>query len=72
MKLFKFAAIALIAAASFGKAEAQVIVKARIGGGHVQQRPVRRVYRRPYHRPYHRRAVIVRERGHHRAVRHRY
>ena len=69
MKIFKLAAIALIAAAaSFGKADAQVIVKARIGGGHVVQRPVRRAY----HRPYHRRAVIVRHPVHHRVVRHRY
>lgn len=55
MKILKIAAIALIVAATgfSTKADAQVIVKARIGSGHVYHRqPVRRVYHRPYHRHY--------------------
>ena len=67
MKIFKIAVIALIAAASFStSADAQVIVKARIGSGHVvERRPVRRTVVR--HRPY-RRRVIVRHPVRHRRV----
>ncbi|WP_158799548.1 hypothetical protein [Pedobacter sp. L105] len=62
MKIFKFAvvAVALIAATTFSPAaNAQVIVKARIGGHGPVRRPIHRRYyhhRRPYyhHRPYHR------------------
>gem|GEM_PF-3306514 len=61
MKILKVAVIALIAVASYSTAaNAQVIVKARIGGN--DHRPVRR-YHRPYHRPYHR---VYRHRVYHR------
>jgi hypothetical protein len=65
MKIFKFAVITLIAIAafSFNSADAQVIVKARIGSGHVYHRPVRRpVYHRGY---YHHRRPYYRHRAYH-------
>lgn len=71
MKILKIAVIAIIAAASFSTAQAQVVVKARIGGPTVVRHEPVRVVRRPVHRRvYHpRRRVIVRQPVHHRRPR---
>lgn len=55
MKIFKFAVITLIvvAASSFSNADAQVIVKAKIGSGHVYHRPVRRHVHHVHYRHHH-------------------
>lgn len=69
MKSLKIAVIAIIAAASFSTAKAQVVVNARIGAPAVVRHEPVRVVRRPvvHHRVYHpRRKVIVRH-----PVRHR-
>jgi hypothetical protein len=61
MKIFKTVAFAIVALCFFGSAEAQVVVKARIG-----ERPHHRVvvvhhrYYRHHYRPRHREVVVVR------------
>lgn len=56
MKIFKFAVITLIvvAASSFSNADAQIVIKEKIGSGHVYHRPhrpVHHVHHRHYHHP---------------------